>query len=519
MAAHAQRQFVVAQRLPGVGCGVGPHIFGRALGHDEAARIAAFRPQVDEPVAGADHVQVVLDDDERVPRIDELAQRAHELGNVIKVQAGGGLVEQEQRALARHSLTRFGSCLRRLGQEACQLEALGLTARQGRHGLAQRHVFEPHVHDGLQRADHVAVVGKHRSRLGHGEGQHIGHVQRLAAALDGDLQDLGAVALAVAVGAAQVHVAQELHLHMLKARAAAGGAAPVAAVEAEFGGGVAALLGQRRHGEQLADAVPRAHVAHGVGARCLADGRLVYKHHVRQMIRAQHAVVRAGRVGGLAKVPQQRGRQHVLDQAGLARAAHARHGDQALQRKFDRHILQVVFACTFKDEAWGRFRHHALEAEAHMLAPAQVGARQGVGLAQIRRGAVEHDLPAQAARAGAHVNHAVGREHDGRVVLHHHQGVARIAQAQHGLGDAVHVARVQADAGLVQHKQRVDQAGAQGRGQVDALHLAAAQRAALAVECEVANAHVAQVLQACGDLFVQQFQRLRVAAFGVVPHR
>jgi hypothetical protein len=41
----------------------------------------------------------------------------------------------------------------------------------------------------------------------------------------------------------------------------------------------------------------------------------------------------------------------------------------------------------------------------------------------------------------------------GRVVLDHHQRVARIAQALHGHDDAVHVARVQADAGLVEHEQ------------------------------------------------------------------
>ncbi len=81
----------------------------------------------------------------------------------------------------------------------------------------------------------------------------------------------------------------------------------------------------------------------------------------------------------------------------------------------------------------------------------------------------------------------------------------------HGLGDALHVARVQADAGLVQHKQGVDQAGAQRGGQVDALHLAATQGAALPVEREVANAHVHQVLQARADLFVQQLQRLQFA--------
>ena len=94
---------------------------------------------------------------------------------------------------------------------------------------------------------------------------------------------------------------------MLKARAPAGGAAPIAAVEAELGRGVAALPGQRCGGKQLADAVPRAHVAHGVGARRLADGRLVHKHHIGQVVRAQQAVVRAGGFGGLAKVAHQRG--------------------------------------------------------------------------------------------------------------------------------------------------------------------------------------------------------------------
>ena len=77
------------------------------------------------------------------------------------------------------------------------------------------------------------------------------------------------------------------------------------------------------------------------------------------------------------------------------------------------------------------------------------------------------------AGAGAHVDDAVGGQHHGRVMLHHHQRVARIDQALHGHVDAVHVARVQADGGLVQHEQSVDQGRAQCGGQVDALHLAA----------------------------------------------
>ena len=71
----------------------------------------------------------------------------------------------------------------------------------------------------------------------------------------------------------------------------------------------------RRAGENFTDRVPRADIAHRVGACSLADWRLVDKHHVAQMIGAQHAVMQAGRFRRLAEVAHQRGRQHVLDQA------------------------------------------------------------------------------------------------------------------------------------------------------------------------------------------------------------
>ena len=105
---------------------------------------------------------------------------------------------------------------------------------------------------------------------------------------------------------------------MLKARAATGGATPVAAVEAELGGGVAALARHGRSGEQIADRIPRADITHRVGARGFANRRLVHIDHIAQVVGTQQAVVDAGAVGGLAKVAQQRGRQHVLHQSRFA---------------------------------------------------------------------------------------------------------------------------------------------------------------------------------------------------------
>ena len=132
-------------------------------------------------------------------------------------------------------------------------------------------------------------------------------------------------------------------------------------------------------------------------------------------------------------------------------------------------------------------------------------------MAQLLGRPVKHDLAAALSRSRSHVDHPVGSEHHRRVVLHHDQRVAGVAQTLHGVDDAAHVARVQPDAGFVEHKQRVHERGAQRRCEVDALHLATAERATLPVQREVADAHVAQVLQAGGDLLVQQFQRLALA--------
>ncbi len=121
--------------------------------------------------------------------------------------------------------------------------------------------------------------------------------------------------------------------------------------------------------------------------------------------------------------------------------------------------------------------------------------------------AVKHDLAPLLARARPHVYHAISGQHHGRVVLDHHQRVAGIAQAVHGLGYAVHVARVQADRRLVQHKQCVDQRGAERGREVDALYLAARKRAALPVQREVAYADITKVFEPRLDFLKQGLQR------------
>ena len=46
----------------------------RAFGDDGAAAVTAFRPQIDDPIRGFDHVEIVLDDDDGVALVHQSLQ-------------------------------------------------------------------------------------------------------------------------------------------------------------------------------------------------------------------------------------------------------------------------------------------------------------------------------------------------------------------------------------------------------------------------------------------------------------
>ena len=54
--------------------GDGRDVLGRAFGDDQPAAAAALRTEVDQPVGGLDDVEVVLDDEDGVPLVDQSLQ-------------------------------------------------------------------------------------------------------------------------------------------------------------------------------------------------------------------------------------------------------------------------------------------------------------------------------------------------------------------------------------------------------------------------------------------------------------
>src|SRR5215471_1250469 len=117
--------------LTGEGRGDGDKVGGRALEKDPTAVVSSARTEIDDPVGMCHDRLVVLDDDDRLPRVHEAVEQAEELLDVGEVQAGCRLVENVNPAF--------------LGHMAGQLESLTLAAGQGRERLADAEVAEPDV--------------------------------------------------------------------------------------------------------------------------------------------------------------------------------------------------------------------------------------------------------------------------------------------------------------------------------------------------------------------------------------
>ena len=238
----------------------GGDLLRRALRDDLAALLAALGAEVDDAVGRLDHVEVVLDHDDGVALLHQPVEHLQQPLHVREVQAGGGLVEDVERAAGRH-----------LAQLRGQLHPLRLAAGQRRGGLAEPDVVEPHVVQRLQAALDLRDVLEEVDRLLDRHVEHVG--DRLA--LEAHLERLAVVALAVALLARHVDVRQEVHLDLDLAVAAADLAAPALDVEREAPRLVPARPRLLRARVEVADVVEQPDVGGRVGPRRAPDRRLV----------------------------------------------------------------------------------------------------------------------------------------------------------------------------------------------------------------------------------------------------
>ncbi len=110
------------------------------------------------------------------------------------------------------------------------------------------------------------------------------------------------------------------------------------------------------------------------------------------------------------------------------------------------------------------------------------------------------DLAALRSRARAEVDQVFGGLEDVGVVLDDDDRISAVAHLPKDLEQSVVVPRVEADRGLVEHEERVDERRAERRREVDPLDLAARERARLPIERQVAETDRVEVRQSRREL-------------------
>src|SRR5690606_3367298 len=88
----------------GGGGGGSGDFFRWAFGDNAAAFTAGFGADLDEPVGGFEDVEVVFDHDHAVSMINERLEDGDETFDVVAMKAGGGFVQQEERARSGREL-------------------------------------------------------------------------------------------------------------------------------------------------------------------------------------------------------------------------------------------------------------------------------------------------------------------------------------------------------------------------------------------------------------------------------
>src|ERR1700676_4243905 len=477
------------------------------LRNNNAAAVAAFGAQVDDPIRLGHDVEIVLDDDDRIAGIDQTVQDAQELFDIGHVQADRRFVKHIQGVLPfaarRVEPQRIGPNLREFSDE---LDSLALAAREGRAGLTEGEVAKADVREQAQGMAYAA--------LGREEFERIvdAHRKRVAdtPALEQDRQRFRIEASAAADVAQYLNVGQEAHLDALHSLTLAGLAAAAGRIEGKPAGCKPAHARLRGIRVQSADGIPEPDVGCRAGARRLADGTLIDLEDTADFLPARDCVASferglgfAGTIGSMGphQQPFQVAQQHVARQRGLAGTRHAGDHRQSRQRNAGVDLAKIV-QCGAGDIDRGRTAIDAAATGARML---QWGRETPAGrrypqAGKFRGGPLRDHAAAAGTRAGTQIDHMVRAANGIFVVFDHDQRIALGTQPIQGIEERGIVARMQADGGLVQYIAHALQIRSELRRQANALSLAAGESRGGAIQLQIAQTDIAQKSGARGKL-------------------
>ena len=98
---HGQQWEHGSQRAAGVTFGTSGDFLGCPGGHNSPTLVAGVGAEVYDPIGGFHDLQVVLDDEDGVAGVHQALEDFEQHAHIVEVQAGGRLIEQEERSSGR----------------------------------------------------------------------------------------------------------------------------------------------------------------------------------------------------------------------------------------------------------------------------------------------------------------------------------------------------------------------------------------------------------------------------------
>ncbi len=313
----------------GGGVGVLGEVFRGAGGDDLTAVLTAFGTHVDNPIGGFDDVEVMLDDDHGIAAIDELAKDFEQTADVVGVEASGWFVEDIE-GLAGAAASELGG----------ELNTLGFAAGESGGGLAELNIAETDFLNGFELRENSGDVDEEFNSFINRHVENLGNIFPFVL----DFEGFVVVAAAVASGAGDVDVGEEVHFDFVDTVALAGFAASTLNIETETAGFITAKFSFGLMGEKLADLVKDAGISRDVRAGGAADRGLVDDDTFVEMLDAVDALVEAGNSLGAVEASEELVREDFVDEGRLAGAGDAGNDGHDTERELDGDIFQVVLA-------------------------------------------------------------------------------------------------------------------------------------------------------------------------------
>src|SRR6185436_121275 len=119
-------------------------LLGRAGCDETTTFLSPFGPEIDDPVRCLDDIEIVLDHQQTMTGLNQLAEGGQQFGDVVKMQAGCRLIEDVQHAIAGMRREMRGD-----------LDSLRLTTGQRRCRLSETQITKADLVKDLQAPQHL----------------------------------------------------------------------------------------------------------------------------------------------------------------------------------------------------------------------------------------------------------------------------------------------------------------------------------------------------------------------------